>query len=172
MTQPTAEELESNIIRFQDISARKSGYRPRDMLLPRFERERYSVIGRPGEGSTKGTALGNVNAFSVVYLRCEPGKGLASHAHASAEVFIVMSGQWELDVEGTKTVLNPFDVISVPPDVFHGARNISAEPALMMAINEGQSGVPIRLNPAILAEIAAAGHVVSDPEYPPGSKPG
>ena len=171
MTQPSQAELEANIIRYQDIDARKSGYRPRDMLLERFERERFSVIGRPAEGSTAGTALGSVKAFSCVYLRCEPGKGLASHAHASAEVFIVMSGQWEIDVEGTKTVLNPNDVISVPPDLFHGARNISDQPALMMAINEGQTGTPIRLDPAILAEIAAAGHVVSDPEYPPGSRP-
>lgn len=171
MTQPTAGDLEANIIRFQDIGARKSGYRPRDMLLPRFERERYAVIGRPAEGTNQGTALGGVKGFSVVYLRCAPGKGLGSHAHASAEVFVVMSGQWELDVEGSKTVLNPFDVISVPPNVFHGARNIGAEPAVMMAINEGQSGTPIRLDPALLAELAAAGHVVADPEYPPGSKP-
>lgn len=164
-------ELESNIIRYADIGARKSAYRPRDMLLERFERERYSVIGRPAEGTTAGTALGSVKAFSVVYLKCEPGKGLGSHAHASAEVFIVMSGQWEIDVEGTTTVLNPFDVISVPPNVFHGARNIGAEPALMMAINEGQSGTPISLDPGLLAEIAAAGHTVSDPEYPPGAVP-
>jgi quercetin dioxygenase-like cupin family protein len=167
----TQDELETSIIRFDGIGARKSSYRPRDMLLPRFERDRYSVIGRPGEGSTKGTALGDVKGFSVVYLRCEPGKGLASHAHQSAEVFIVMSGQWEIDVQGTKTVLNPWDVISVTPDVFHGARNISDQPACIMAINEGHAGVPIRLDPAILAEIGAAGHIVSDPEYPPGSKP-
>lgn len=56
------------------------------------------------------------------------------------------------------------------PDVFHGARNISDQPAWIMAINEGHAGVPIRLDPAILAEIGAAGHIVSDPEYPPGSK--
>ena len=166
-----AGDLESNIIRYTDIGARKSAYRPRDMLLPRFERDRYAVIGRPAEGTTTGTALGAVKAFSVVYLKCEPGKGLGSHAHASAEVFIVMCGQWEIDVQGTKTVLNPFDVISVPPDVFHSARNIGSEPALMMAINEGQTGTPISLDPALLAEIAAAGHTVSDPEYPPGSKP-
>ena len=168
MTAPTAEDLEANIIRFDGIDARKSHYRPRDMLLPRFERERFSVIGRPGEGSTNGKALGDVKAFSIVYLRVEPGKGLASHAHGSAEVFVVMSGQWEIDVEGTKTILNPCDVISVPPDLFHGARNIGTDTAVMMAINEGQTGAPIRLDPAILAELAAAGHVVSDPEYPPG----
>ena len=170
MTQPTQDELESCIIRFADLDKRKSGYRPRDMLLPRFERERFSVIGRPGEGSAAGKSTADVKAFSVVYLRCEPGKGLASHAHASAEVFIVMSGQWEIDVEGTKTLLRPWDVISVTPDVLHGARNIGDQPAYMMAINEGSAGVPIRLDPKILSEIRAAGHNVEDPEYPPGAR--
>lgn len=170
MTQPTQDELEASIIRFQELDGRKSSYRPRDMLLPRFERDRYSVIGRPGEGSTRGTSLGAVSAFSVVYLRCDPGKGLASHAHQSAEVFIVMSGEWEIDVEGTKTVLHPWDVISVTPDVLHGARNVSDQPGWIMAINEGQAGVPIRLNPEVLAEIRAAGHDVADPEYPPGAR--
>ncbi len=171
MTQPTAADLEACIIRFGDLDARKSAFRPRDMLLPRFERDRFSVLGRPAEGSTKGTALGEVKAFSIVYLRCEPGKGIGSHAHASAEVFIPMSGRWEIDVEGTRTVLNPWDVISVASDVFHQAVNISDEPAYIMAINEGQSGSPIRLDPRLLAELAAAGHQVADPEYPPGSRP-
>lgn len=133
------------------------------MFLPRFERDRYSVIGRPGEGSTKGTALGDVTAVSIVYPRCEPGKGLASPAYSSAKVFVVMSGQWEIDVEGTMTVLNPFDVMSVPPDLFNGARDIGEKSGVIMAINEGQSGLPIRPDPAILAEVGAAGHVVSDP---------
>jgi len=170
MGRPTNPELEANIIRFDGIEARQSSFRPRDMLLPRYERERYSVIGRPAEGSTKGTALGDVKAFSMVYIRCEPGKGIGSHAHESAEVFVVMSGRWEIDVEGTKTVLNPFDVVSVPPDLFHEARNVGEEPAVLMALNEGQIGVPIRLDPKLLNEIRGAGHVVSDPEYPPGPR--
>jgi quercetin dioxygenase-like cupin family protein len=167
---PTKAELESCVIRFRDLDKRKSTFRPRDMLLPRFERTRYSVIGRPGEGSTTGTGLADVKAFSVVYLRCEPGKGLASHAHQSTEVFIIMSGKWELDVQGTKTILEPWDVVSVTPDVLHGARNISDAPAYIMAINEGQTGAPIRLDPEILAEIRAAGHQVADPEYPPSPR--
>lgn len=32
-------------------------------------------------------------------------------------------------------------------------------------------GTPIGLHTPVLAEIAAAGHAVSDPAYPPGSKP-
>jgi len=61
-------------------------------------------------------------------------------------------------------------VISVTPDILHSARNISDQTAYIMAINEGQSGAPIRLDPALLSEIRAAGHQVSDPEYPPGPR--
>jgi hypothetical protein len=41
----------------------------------------------------------------------------------------------------------------------------------VMPFTRDHAGVPIRLAPAILAEIAAAGHTLSDPEYPPGSRP-
>ncbi len=166
---PTQAELEASVVRFRDLAKRKSPFRPKDMLLERFDRERYAVIGRPAEGSTTGSSA-EVKAFSVVYLRCEAGKGLAAHAHASSEVFIVMSGRWELDVQGTKTVLEPFDVVSVTPDAMHSARNISNGPAFMMTINEGQRGAPIRFDPAILAELRAAGHQVPDLEYPPGPR--
>ena len=133
------------------------------------------MIGRPAEGSTKGKALGEVKVFSIVYLRCEPGNGLASHAHASAEVFVVLSEQWEIDAQGSKTVLNPFDVISVPPDLFHGARNIATEPDVMMAINEGQAGVPVGLDPAILGELVLGGAMTNEarcPEFAPPYKVG
>jgi quercetin dioxygenase-like cupin family protein len=170
MARPTEAQLEANIIRYEGIEDRTSPFRPRDMLLPRYERERYAVIGRFAEEPTTGTSLGGATAYSMVYPRREPGEGIGSHAHASTEVFVAMAGRWEIDVEGAKTVPNPFDVVSVPPDLFHAARDVGVQPAVPMALSEGQTGVPIRLDPAPLSEIRAAGHVVSDPEYPPGPR--
>jgi quercetin dioxygenase-like cupin family protein len=164
--------LEDLIVRFDDLGSRRSSFRPRDMLLPRFERERYSVVGRPAEGTSADKRTGQVDAFSVVYVRCEPGKGIAPHAHDSSEVFIVLTGQWEVSCGDASTRLGPFDVISAPPDAMHGVVNVGDGPGILMAINEGKSGVPIRLAPEILAELAASGHEVTDPEYPPGAGPG
>ena len=166
-----ADELENLIIRFKDIESRKSTFRPRDMLLERFDRERFSVVGRPGEGSSADKASGAIDAFSVVYVRCEPGKGLAAHAHDSSEVFIVLSSTWELSCGASRTQVEPFDVVSVPPGAMHGLVNVGTQTGVAMAINEGKAGVAIQLDPAILAELRANGHDVVDPEYPPGSAP-
>ena len=164
-----AQDIENYIIRFEDLDARKSAFRPRDMLLPRFERDRFSVIGRPGEGTSADKRTGEVAAFSVVYVRCEPGKGIAPHAHDCAEAFIILAGQWEVTCGELRARLEPFDVISVPRDTMHGLVNVGTGIGLAMAINEGRAGVPIRLAPEILAELRANGHTVADIEYPPGS---
>jgi quercetin dioxygenase-like cupin family protein len=164
-------ELEKLVIRFKDLDSRKSAFRPRDMLLERFDRDRYSVVGRPGEGSSADKASGAVDAFSVVYVRCQPGKGIAPHAHDSSEVFIILSGTWEVSSGSERTRLEAFDVISVPPGDMHGLVNVGTEPGVAMAINEGKTGVAITLAPEILAELRANGHDVADIEYPPGTAP-
>ena len=69
-------DIERHVIRFAELESRRSTYEPADMKLDRFRRERYSVVGRPAEGSTDGKGMGGTG-FSVVYLRCEPGRGVA-----------------------------------------------------------------------------------------------
>lgn len=159
--------IENLIIRYKDLDTRQSSFRPRDMLIPRFDRERFSVIGRPGEGTASDKAAGAVSAFSVVYVRCGPGKGIARHAHDSSEVFIILSGSWELSCGEMTTRIEPFDVVSVPPQAMHGLVNVSNETGVAMAINEGKTGVPIQLAPEVLAELRSMGHVLSDVEHPP-----
>ena len=89
------------------------------------------------------------------------------HAHATPEVFFPMSARWKVLLEGGRTLeLGPWDVISVPPDELHGLENISAEPAMVMAINPGEGGAPIRLAPELVAEIRAAGGDADELEVP------
>ena len=168
MTSPQSKlDLDDYIIRYKDLPERKSSFVPIDMFLPRFARERYSVIGRGAEGTTKGKKTSDVQGFSVVYLKIEPGKAIGSHAHDTSEVFIPLTGRWEADVEGQKTTLEPFDVISVPPKSFHGIVNVSSETGLIMTINSGTSGAPIHWDPKLLDEIKAAGGPVRETDYPP-----
>jgi mannose-6-phosphate isomerase-like protein (cupin superfamily) len=158
MSQGRRGDAEDLVVRFGDLARRRSPYRPPDMALPRYERERYAVVGRPAEGSDAAPPVGADAGFSVVYLKCEPGTGVAMHAHASSEVFIAMSGRWAATLEGGERVeLEAWDLISVPPDTMHGLENIGTEPAYVMAINSGSAGAPIRLPPELLREIAAAG---------------
>jgi len=161
------DDIERSVIRFRDLAKRRSTYRPADMVLPRYQRERYSVVGRPAEGTASDKRTSEATGFSVVYLKVEPGKGVGLHAHATPEVFIAMSGRWSvLLAGGRRLTLEPWDVISIPPDLMHGLENIGDETAFIMAINPGHAGAPIRFAPELLAEIRRAGGAAAEIEQP------
>jgi quercetin dioxygenase-like cupin family protein len=162
-------DLEDCVVRFRDLAQHESPFHPFDMRLDRFDRRRYSVVGRPAEQKSATKSTHQVKEFSVVYISCEPGKGIGAHGHATAEVFIVLSGRWKvtLGAEAEREIeLEPFDVISVPPDAMHGAVNVSDETAWLMAINAGHAGAPIRWAPKLVEEIRAMGKPVSESETP------
>lgn len=169
MTQPESAGygLEDCIVRFKDLPQRRSSFRPLDMQVPKYERERYSVVGRGAEGTAKGKKTAEVKDFSIVYLKLDPGKAVGEHAHATSEVFIPLTGRWEVGIGGETTILEPFDVISVPPDAMHSLVNVSDQPALLMAVNAGGSGAPIQWARAVLDEVRATGHVAPETERPP-----
>jgi quercetin dioxygenase-like cupin family protein len=161
--------IDDCIVRFADLASQESPYHPLDMQLPRYDRKRYSVIGRPSEQAGAVANGRQVKEFSVVYIKCEPGKGIGAHGHATSEVFIVMSGRWKLTgcAAGEHEVeLGPWDVISVPPDLMHGAVNVSDEDGWLMAINAGQAGAKITWAPELLAELRALGGKAAETEAP------
>jgi quercetin dioxygenase-like cupin family protein len=166
-------DLEDHVLRFRDLPGSESSYRPIDMLLSRFERDRYSVIGRPAEQSGPSTPLDEVEAFNGTYLRCAPGKGIGTHAHATPEVFIVMSGTWSVTLgveDAQETILEPWDIIAVPPNAMHGAVNISDEDGWMMTINAGHGGAKLFWAPDLVEEIRSTGVEVDDTEIPGGGQ--
>ena len=168
---PDMGALEDYIVRFGEIEERRSDFRPRDMALERFERERFSIVGRAEEGSTKGKKTSENVPFSCVILKVEPGKGFASHAHETPEVFLFMSGKWELIVGDQQTTVDEWDVVSVPPHAFHSVKNLGSDTAWVFAINAGQAGAPTYLAPEVLEELQTLGHSFSGAEYPPGARP-
>ena len=170
-----AADIEAHVLRFNEIDRRESSYRPIDMLLERFERKRYAVVGRPAEQKGTITPLDQVDAFNITYLKCEPGKGLATHGHSTPEAFIVMTGRWKITLglhAEQETILEPFDIISVPPDEIHGAEVIGDETGWMMTINAGHGGAKLFWPPDLVKEIRATGADVSDVEIPGDSGSG
>ena len=162
-------DIETHVLRFGGIDQRESSYRPIDMLLERFERKRYAVVGRPAEQKGETTPLDEVDAFNITYLKCEPGKGLATHGHQTPEAFIVMAGRWKITLglhAEQETILGPFDIISVPPYAMHGAEVIGDETGWMMTINAGHGGAKLFWPPDLVEEIRATGADVSDVEIP------
>ena len=166
--------IERCVRRFAGLADKESAYRPIDMLLPQFDRKRFAVVGRPDENTEEPSPLDDVEAFNLTYLECAPGKGIGTHAHATPELFIPMSGRWRVTLGENaeqETILEPWDIISVPPDEMHGAVNISDETGWLMTVNAGFGGARIRWAANIVEELRTAGHDVATEEQP-GEKPG
>ena len=159
--------LDDCVSRFDRVEERRSAFRPRDMALERFERERFVMIGRPSEvGGASGAATA---PYSVVYLKVEPGKGFASHAHDSHELFVFLSGIWEMEADGQTVQVGAWDVATLPPRAWHALKNVGPNTAWVAGINFGNAGPPIKLAPEVLEELRQLGDSAPEVELPPGA---
>jgi len=146
----------ATVVRFQDLEPLTK--HPADTRLPRYQRERYSVMGRPEERRPGAAASADVNV-NFGYLKCASGKGNCSHHHPQWEIFVPLSGRWRLVIEGGELdgrqtlELEAWDMIIVPPDTFHEATNISDGDAWMMSINPGVKGAPYTIHPEVIEEL-------------------
>ena len=86
-------ELAPRIARFAELTPNAQMFV--DTRLPEYERELWSIIG-PGvaEDPTNPVAITAADDFNLAYVRAEPGKGAALHAHPMVEVFIPFTGKW------------------------------------------------------------------------------
>jgi quercetin dioxygenase-like cupin family protein len=140
--------------RFKELKPLKVG--PPDRRLERFQRDRFSVVGRPDERPEGDSGVALDTGFNIGYIRCEPGKGHCSHAHPDYEVFIPMSGRWKISIETVGEVFaEAWDVVAVPGGLFHSAVNVGDAPAWMMSVNAGNMTAGYEIAPEIEAELAA-----------------
>lgn len=134
--EPTVEEMQARVARFAELTPSKQAFV--DTRIPEYARDIYNVIGRGvTEDPALAPAITDARYFSITYVGAEPGCGAALHAHETIEVFIPMSGRWAAywGETGDKEIeVGPFDVISFPPGVYRGFRNVGTERAMLMAI--------------------------------------
>lgn len=154
----SVEEMQKRVARYRELTASKQAFV--DTRIPEYERDIYNVIGR---GVTEDPALAaqisDARYFSITYVGAEPGKGAALHAHETIEVFIPLTGRWAAywGEAGDKEIeIEPFDVISFPPGVYRGFRNVGTEKAMLMAIigskETTQDGGRVAWAPQVLEE--------------------
>ena len=63
--------------------------------------------------------------MTVAYWRFEPGVPLPEHAHPHEQVTNVMSGKFDLTVEGETRRLGPGSVVVIPSDARHAGRAVT-----------------------------------------------
>jgi uncharacterized RmlC-like cupin family protein len=87
---------------------------------------------------------GDAGVFRLGIVTCPPGNGPGLHVHwRTHETFMALTGKWEViwgDKGEEKTVIEPFDLIAVPPQVTRTFVNISDKDAHLLVVIQGKQG--------------------------------
>jgi quercetin dioxygenase-like cupin family protein len=150
-----AEFTQRYVVRFDALEPAKTA--PPDVILERFQRERFMVLGRKSERRPEEMGCDLDTGINLAYVRCEPGKGFCAHAHSGWEIFVPMNGTWRVQIEGRDDIeIGAWDAVIVPGDLLHAATNISQERAVLLGINPGNDTASFTLSPEVAREIAEA----------------
>jgi uncharacterized RmlC-like cupin family protein len=89
-------------------------------------------------GRNKGAPVKGEPGLSVSIAECPPGNGPGLHNHANTiENFFCLNGRFEIswgDNGEDKLVLEPLDMVSVPPGIHRRFKNISDETARLLVM--------------------------------------
>ena len=148
---PTQAEMKSRIARFKDVVPTKSRYAAEkgiptevlEMITAKTTRNIMSPGALPGQLSPSPPVMGgDAGVFRLGIVTCPPGNGPGLHVHYKThETFMALTGKWEIQWgdKGEETiVLEPYDLIAVPPKVTRRFVNVAAEDAHLLVIIQGK----------------------------------
>jgi uncharacterized RmlC-like cupin family protein len=151
--QPTQEEMKTRIARFKDLVSTKAKHAegkgiPAEVLELITAKSTFNAMSPAGLGGQLSpnppVIGGDAGVFRLGYATCPPGNGPGLHVHWNThETFIALTGKWEIrwgDKGDERTVIEPFDLIAVPPGVTRQFINISDQDAHLLVIIQGQPG--------------------------------
>ncbi|KAA3626593.1 MAG: hypothetical protein DWQ08_08225 [Proteobacteria bacterium] len=148
---PTVEEMEARIARFGAL--RPTGDYA-DARIPGCERTTYRVLGeRPGAPLA-------AEEFHLNLVKCDTGKSAPLHNHLTQEVFIPLTGEWEVfwGPDGDRSLrIGPWDTVSIPPGLCRGFRNVGNSEAWLIGIAGGRDPGRINWPKPVLEAAKAAG---------------
>lgn len=157
--QMSKSEMEKRVARFKGLKPSTQAFV--DTLIPGHERKIFNVIGRGvTEDTTLQPAITDARDFNLTLVHAEPGKGAALHAHPTVEVFMALSGRWAVywgDQGEHETILDQWDIISVPPGVMRGFRNAGTQDGYLMAILGGTDAGHVAWAPQVLERAKGTG---------------
>ena len=150
---PTQDEMKKRIARFKDLVSTKARHAeakgiPAEVLEMITAKSTFNVMSPINLGGqlspTPPVIGGDAGVFRLGIVTCPPGNGPGLHVHwKTHETFMALTGKWEViwgDKGEEKTIIEPFDLIAVPPRVTRTFINISDEDAHLLAIIQGQPG--------------------------------
>jgi uncharacterized RmlC-like cupin family protein len=155
----TVAEMEQRVARFKTLTPHPVTFL--DQALPQHKRDVFNLIGR-GVSEEQGAAaeITDVRDFNVQMSRAKPGQGAGLHSHTTIETFMPLNGSWAItfgDQGEHEIVLEQFDLISVPPGIMRGFRNVGTEEAYLFTVLGGTDPGRVTWSPDLVRQAAAKG---------------
>lgn len=154
---PSVDEMEQRVARFAKLAPTDDYV---DARIPGYERTTYRVLGAPPDAPLA------AEEFHVNLVRCAPGKAAPLHNHLTQEVFIPLSGAWEVfwGPAGERSLrLGAWDTITIAPGVSRGFRNVSTEDAWLLGIAGGRDPGMINWPESVRSAARAVGVELPEP---------
>jgi mannose-6-phosphate isomerase-like protein (cupin superfamily) len=165
----SSDPLEGRVARFGELEPSEALFI--DTAIPGYARTIWSIVGpNVGEDRSAQTAIPPED-FNLAVIEAEPGNGSALHTHTTVEVFMALSGRWQIfygENEEHETFLEQWDVCSVPAGVWRGFRNAGDSSAHLLALVGGTDAGRLTWAPRVLAEAKKSGMTLDEQGYMPG----
>lgn len=139
-----------------------------DTVIPGNARTIWSIIG-PNVGEDRGERPAiPPDGFHLAVIRAAPRNGCGLHTHTTVEVFMALTGRWEIvygEHEERRVVLGQWDVCSVPAGVWRLFRNAGDDWAHLLAIVGGTDAGRLTWAPSVLEKAARRGKTLDAAGY-------
>jgi uncharacterized RmlC-like cupin family protein len=150
---PTQAEMKTRIARFKDLVSTKARHAqgigiPQEVMEMITAKSTFNVMSPAdlgGQLSPKPAVVGgDAGVFRLGIATCPAGNGPGLHVHWNThETFMALTGRWEIkwgDKGEESTILEPFDLIAVPPGVTRQFINLTNQDAHLLVIIQGKKG--------------------------------
>jgi len=134
----TPEGIEARIVRYADLVPCLNAFI--DTRTPGSEKkENFTIIG-PGvsENPDQHVHIAEPHGFNIGGARQPPRCVNSQHSHETAEIFVVHSGEWQINIgehgNDAHIVIRPGDVISVPTGLFRGFTNVGEDTGFLWVV--------------------------------------
>jgi len=148
---PTQSEMKTRIARFKDLVSTKTKILkekgiPLEVLEMITAKTTWNIMSPgplPGQVTPAPAVIGgDAGVFRLGIVSCPPRQGPGLHVHYKThETFMALTGRWEMqwgDHAEESTILEPFDLIAMPPKVTRRFVNVSDEEGLLLVIIQGK----------------------------------
>lgn len=132
------DDSEPKVARFEEAPGHSELYI--DTAIPGHFRTVFNLIGTNVGEAPESEAAVEPEEFNLCVVEAPPGNGAALHDHETVEVFMPLSGEWEVyygDEGEESVILEQWDTIQISPGTFRGFRNAGDEDAHLLALTGG-----------------------------------